>query len=142
MAKSGKTKRKSESKRLRNQKIIEEAVQGKTIQEIAESYGMNRNSIAQILNSDEVKTLLKLGEARLQMLMTKAIDVLDWTLENKGEFGVTGAASQNARAILKSLGVLKEQLDLNHTFPKPVVIEKSDGSEIILGAKEDENHSA
>lgn len=128
----------SNSRKLKAQGIVQQSMTGRKTSEIAESYGMSRQAVSKILNSDEVKALVKLGEMRLQGLMTKAIDVLEWTMDHKDDFGVTGAASQNAKSILKSLGVLKEKVDVSHTFPKPTVVEYSDGTTLVLGTDAEE----
>ena len=43
-------------------------------------------------------------------------------------------AQKAARDILKNAGLLKDSVDLNHSFPKPTVIKRRDGTEIVLGA--------
>lgn len=139
MTKGDKRLRKGSStgKSIRNQQMIAENATGKSVTDLAEQYGMSRQNASKILNSTEAKELLKLYEYRLQQLGTKSIDTLEYTLDNVSEFGMAGAASQNARAILKSIGALKEKIDLSHTFPKPTVIRKRDGTELVLGTSQE-----
>ena len=42
-----------------------------------------------------------------------------------------------AIAILKNYGVLKESVEMNHQFPKPTIIERSNGTQVILGTEAD-----
>jgi len=114
-----------------------EAMKGKTTGEIAQEYGVSRQVVSKVLNSDEAKALVSLGTQRIHLLMSNAIDTLEFMMDNKQEFGMAGSAFQSAKAILKTLGVLKESVDLNHNFPKPCVIKRSDGTEVVLGTEQD-----
>jgi hypothetical protein len=42
-----------------------------------------------------------------------------------------------ALSVLKSVGVIKEKIDMTHSFPKPTVILRSDGTQVILGVSEE-----
>lgn len=138
MTKRTKTRQKKDSKAkaLRDQQIIAEAMTGKTTNEIASQFDVSRQVVSKALNGEEAKQLLELGTARLQLLMTKAIDTLEHMMDNRGEFGMAGAAFQSAKTILKSLGVVRESVDMNHHFPKPCVIKRADGTEVVLGVED------
>lgn len=125
------------TKEFRDQSIIAESMTGKTTNEIADQFDISRQTVSKALNGEEAKKLLSLGTARLQLLMTKSIDTLEYLMDNKHEFGLAGSAFQSAKTILKSIGVVKETLDISHQFPKPLVIKRRDGSETVLGSEND-----
>ena len=46
-----------------------------------------------------------------------------------------------ARDLLKNFGSMKQQLDVSHTYPKPTIIQRMDGSQTILGAKNEDEEN-
>lgn len=130
-------KKRQSSKGLRNNKIRQLSATGMTNNEIAKEMGMGRHQISKILNSDEHKELVAAGNLQLHLMISDAVETFRWAMENKEEFGVTGAAVQTAKTILKSVGVVKESVDLNHSFPKPLVIDYGDGTKTVIGSEQD-----
>ena len=122
-------KRKNHANALRNQKIIAEAASGKSAQEIAKEYNVSRSSIHRVLSSDEAKQLVKEGNSELTSLIADAIEVTKKILRGHD----MGLAFQAAVRVLKSVGIMRDKVDIAHSYPKPTVIKRSDGTEVILG---------
>jgi hypothetical protein len=130
-----KTRRPSPAKKLRNIQITAMALEGKPIQEIAKAVGLERHQITAILSSKEMAELVKQAESRVHGLIGKAIDTLDAAMDSRMDMA---SAVRSALAILKGTGALKDKLELKHTYPKPVIIEKLDGSTVVLGHEQDD----
>lgn len=123
----------SGAKRLRNARVVELATEGKHVGEIAHELKIGRNTVTRILSSDEVKKILKEADTRVHGLVTKALDTVEQAIQG-GEADMTNSLKA-ALALLKSAGVMKDNVNVAHTFPKPTIIKKRDGSEVILGTK-------
>jgi hypothetical protein len=113
------------------------AAAGTSNNEIAERFGLNKSTVSEILNSEETKQLVALGDSRLKGLMTKAIDTIEWAMDNRQEYGLAGASLKAAITVLKNMGLARENVDVNHHFPKPTVIKRRDGTEVIMGTTAD-----
>jgi predicted transcriptional regulator len=120
----------SAAKELRDQQIVAKAMAGATTGEIAKDLGVGRTTVSQVLNSDDVKKKIKEIDNRLASGIDKAVDNVLKALEN-------GDANMSV-LLLKNFGSMRTNVDINHKFPRPVVIKRSDGSEVVLGSTEDE----
>jgi hypothetical protein len=121
------------SKKLRDQKIITKAINGESVTNIAKDMGMARQTVSGILNSEEVKAMIKAGENKMVEMVPLALKRVNDAMEDK----YNAAGERCALAVLKSTGVLKDNTNVSHTFPEPVVIRRKDGSEIVLGSEID-----
>lgn len=123
---------------VRRIEALELRRQGLKVQEIADRMGVERTTISRYLNSQTVKEIVREAKKNLKTLLLPSIGVYAKAI-NKAEED-PGNARLCARDILKNFGVLRDEMDLNHNFPKPTVIRRKDGSELVLGAKnEDED---
>jgi hypothetical protein len=135
------TRRKGDSraKELKDANIRAQAMAGKPIGEIAQDMGMTRQAIRRTLNSEETKVILDDAKSRLTELVEQAVETVAHAVAERVD--LTNALKASI-SVLKNSGLLKDSVDLNHTFPKPTVIHKRDGSTVILGTtadlKEDE----
>lgn len=120
--------RHSVKKKLRDQTIIAKAMAGETTVQIAEEMGMHRQQVSKVLNSEEVKAKVKEIDAKLAQGIDDAIDTV---------LSAVKVDYVAARDLLKNYGSMKQAIDLNHTFPKPTVIVRSDGTQVVLGTTED-----
>lgn len=132
--KEAKRRKKSPAKALRDQKVRELAVTGHSINEIAEEVGLERQQVSRILSDEETAQLVKELENSIKLLGTEAVRTLmDAMLLRKDEMGMMGHAVKAAEKVLKSIGALKERVDVNHTGEGPWVVQYSDGTKIIMG---------
>lgn len=122
------------AKEARNLSIRAEAAAGKTATQLAKDYGLTRQTVSEILNSEQTAELLRNSEDRVKRLIGKALDRLEAALEDPVD-GTNGLKA--ALAVLKSFGLLRDSVELNHNFPRPVVIERLSGAEVVLGTTAD-----
>ena len=127
--------RRSNAKRLRDASIIEMATEGRPIKEIAGKVDLHRNTVRDILDSAESRKIIQGAEARIFSLVGKCIDTLEKGLDESATD--MNNAGKFALAILKSIGAIKDRVDLTHSFPKPTIITKRNGDQVILGSKID-----
>jgi DNA-binding IclR family transcriptional regulator len=127
--------RKSPIKKLRNAKMLADVSDGLTVTEAAAKYGLSRSRASTILNGEETKELIKQSQNDIKTLITPSIERLEACIRDMMN---PSNALKAALAVLKSHGLIRETVDLNHSFPKPVVIEKRDGSSIVLGTTADQ----
>lgn len=113
-------------------KAIEMRTQGRQINEIAQELGYARGTISEWLNSRELKAKIQAANERLANMLDKAVDVQNLLLANAAQDPTN--AEKASRGILKTFGVLKETVDITHQFPKPTVIKRFDGTEVVLGS--------
>lgn len=106
--------------------------QGYRNHEIAEMLGLSRATISRAINSPTGKGMLKNAQKRIEQLVDDSIEVIEQAIHGAGSDMTNGFKA--AVAVLKTMGLLKESVDLNHNFPKPTVIRRKDGSEVVLGA--------
>jgi len=127
----------SPAKKLRDAAIVEMAVAGSPIKEIAGKLNIDRDTVSDVLNSSaQTKAILKNAESRIYNLVGKAMDTVEAALDGRTVDMTNGFKS--ALAILKSCGVIKDKIDLSHSFPKPTIIHKLNGDQVILGSKQDD----
>jgi len=122
----------STTRRLRDARAIAMAVEGKTQKEIAGVIGVDRTTVGRILSSSEVKQLLKLAESRVNGLIESALDTVEKAMTSSAADMTNGLKA--SLAVLKSVGVIRDKIDLEHSFPKPTIINKLNGDQVILGA--------
>lgn len=120
------------SKKLRKRatQAVKGLLEGKTQSEIAEDMNLCRQTVNRLLSTKEVEEILKRSEDKAIRLMDKAMEKLEKVLD-EGDHANTLKA---ALAILRSKGVVKEQMDLNHNIPIPTVVSYGD-RKIVMGAK-------
>jgi hypothetical protein len=117
-------------KRLRNQKIIADHIAGN-------QYGLSPVQISRILNSKEKAEIAMRLESEVYNLGADALEVVKYAIANR-QADVSSALNA-AIKVLKTLGAIREKTEVAHSFPKPTVIRRKDGTEIVLGTQgEDE----
>ena len=132
-------KQRSAAKQLRDNKIIEMTMEGKKGPEICEAMNINRSTVSKALNSEEAKEFIKENRNRLRGLVPASLVAFEDALGCRGD--LIHNAIKVAHGVLKSEGILREKIDLEHSFPKPTIIEKLNGDRVILGAAyEDEDY--
>lgn len=118
---------------LRNLGIMNASASGKTQSEIADEFGLSRQRVNSILNSDEAKRLTDQARSHLQSILSEAVNTIEEALVLR--HGDMRTAVNAALAVLKGTGVLKEKIE--HTVLKPFVLELLDGKEIVMGHKQE-----
>jgi predicted transcriptional regulator len=131
--KDARRRKKSPAKALRDQKVREMAVTGHSINEIAETVGLERNQVSRILSDEETAELVRALEDQIKRLGTEAVRTLMDAMAMRTEHQMMGHAVKAAEKVLKSIGALKERVDVNHTSDEPWIIQMSDGSRMVLG---------
>jgi DNA-binding MarR family transcriptional regulator len=122
-------------KKIQDQLVVTHAMMGKKTVEIADELGIARQTVSKILNSEDTKRMLEVNRSRITQLTDKAVNVMEAALDNQYLDG--NNALKAALPILKTAGLIKESVDLNHQFPKPLVIQKRDGSQTVVGSEHD-----
>jgi DNA-binding CsgD family transcriptional regulator len=134
------TRRKGNAKQLRDQTITALAMDGKSGIEIAKEVGVTPQTVSEVLNSDEVKAISKRRQEAIRNLGDLSIQVMTDALNARFDEtpGAMSTALKAATLINKTLGLITEKVDLQHSFPKPTIIERSDGSSEVLGASDED----
>lgn len=130
----------SAAKRLRDANVLSMAADGKQIKEIAGEMNIDRGTVTKILNSTESKEIIRQAESRIKSLVGKALDTVEAALDGRANDMNNGFKS--ALAVLKSVGVMKDKIDLSHSFPKPTIIKRLNGEEVILGSRPNDDEDA
>jgi predicted transcriptional regulator len=137
-----KTRRKKpdDSKALRNASMRAMAAEGMKTTEIADHFGVARQTVSKILNSEETKKVIKEAESRVTGMIGKSLDVVELALDDAiaGKLESMGNGLKASLSDLKSSGNIKEKIELTHAFPKPTIIEKRDGTQVVMGVEEEE----
>lgn len=88
---------------LRDNKMVQARLQGRTYTELAQQFGVSTSRVGQVLTKEEIKTLLDGGTAEMIGLIPKACDVQDKAMSIKDDLGNPTAlavkASENALKI-------------------------------------------
>lgn len=129
----------SAAKALRNAVIQAKAIEGANNQEIARDVGLTTKQVSKILNSSEMKAKVKEAEGRIAGLISKSIDVIEYAIDNK-EIDL-GSGLKAATAVLKNFGALKDNVNVSLNLPKPLVIERRNGTQVILGTEADKDEN-
>jgi predicted transcriptional regulator len=122
-------------KALTDSKVLADIAAGKTVGQVAKEMGMHRTTVSKILNSDETKAKVKEIQGRLAGLIDQSLETLVEALENRA-LDMNLAVSV-ARDILKNFGAMQSKVEVDHKFPRPVVIQRLNGSTVILGTMAD-----
>ena len=122
---------------IQNAKIIELSTRGLKADEICKELGVSPSTVTRALNSDQAKEVLAQAKLKLQDMITDALNVYRSSL-GKSDTDMTNSLKA-AKDILKNFGILKDQVDLVHSFPKPTIIKRIDGVEVVLGVEEKED---
>lgn len=109
---------------------VKGVIEGKTQSEIAEEMGLCRQTVNRLLSTDEVETILRKAESKAVSLIEKSLAKVEEVIEA----GDPTNALKASLAVLRSKGILKEQVDLNHNLPTPFVIQY-EGTKVVMGAK-------
>lgn len=117
------------------ERVLELRSKGMLTKEIAAQLGIHRSTVSRHLNSDDAKEMITQARNRFRSLIDWALDVYEVCLH--GDTADRSNARQAAKDILESHGIVKKDVNLNHNFPKPTVIKRFDGTEIVLGTTED-----
>jgi lambda repressor-like predicted transcriptional regulator len=134
-------KRQVAIKHHRDIAIIAEAAKGKSMKEISDQMGLHRTTVARALSSEESRKIINEAKERVVSLVTKALSTVEDAMDARGEDMTNGLKA--ALAIAESTNVLTKNQNINHAFPKPTVIKRRDGSEVVLGAAfEDEDKAS
>jgi predicted transcriptional regulator len=120
-------------KKLTDAKILGEIAAGKTVGQIAKEMGLHRTTVSKVLNGEDAKAIIKDAQDALHTAVPKAVQVLINALDSPDEM----TAVNVARDILKNIGALQTKVELDHKFPKPVVIERINGTTVVLGTMAD-----
>lgn len=128
-------KRTKAHRKPRDIQVLAEAVQGKSETAIAKDLGINRRTVHKILTSDETKKLIAESESEIKGLITKSIRVIDKALDMHIDPDGMTHALKSAFGVLKSHGLIRETVNMEHSFPKPTIIERLDGSSVMLTTK-------
>jgi predicted transcriptional regulator len=116
-------------KKLTDSKVISEIAAGKSVGQVAKEMGMHRTTVSKILNSDEVK-------AKVQEIQGRLATGIDQAVENMLDAVMNGDLDAS-RDLLKNFGALQSKVEVDHKFPRPVVIHRLNGETFILGTPED-----
>ena len=123
----------SPGRELRDQRILVLALSGMTSTDIAQEMGCDRKTVWAALNRDAAKELIHGSEQDVRMLLMASVEALRRAITSED----LASSVRAAIAVLKSQGVLRESTDIHHNFPKPCVIKRTDGAEIVLGTSAD-----
>jgi hypothetical protein len=127
-------KQQSITKMIRNKKIVDLALEGtRTQKEIAAEVKVDRTTVGRVLSSQEVKEILKKAQSRVNEMIDTALDTVNTAMTTSHADMTNGLKA--SLAVLKSVGVIKDKVDLTHSFPKPTIIEKLNGDRVILGSR-------
>ena len=131
----------SAAKALRNAAIQAKSLEGQTGKEIAAEMNLSYQHVSKILNASEIKAKVKEAESRIAGMIDDALTTLHEAIK-LGSIDPTNSLKA-ALAVLKNYGAIKDNVNVNLSLPKPLVIERRNGTQIILGteADKDENQS-
>lgn len=128
-------KRDSAVKALTDSKVLADIAAGKTVGQVAKEMGMHRTTVSKILNSDETKSKVKEIQGRLAALIDDCLLTLEEAVQHRAVD--MGLAVKVAESVLKNFGALQSKVEVDHKFPRPVVIQRLNGSTVILGTVAD-----
>lgn len=124
--------RKSTKKKLRDTAVRQMALEGHTNREIGDAVGLTESHVSRILNDDETKDLIRQSENALKLMITEALKTHQDAMTGRHEFQQMGHALRAASEVFnRVLGKVSEKVELN--VIKPTVIERRDGSEVVMG---------
>lgn len=133
--------RRNVAKELRDLAMAEMRMNGVPNKEIANKFKVNKDTVADgIHNVVQKRELIKKAESRVYSLIDKALDTIENALTSRNVDMTNGLKA--ALAIAKTFGVITDKINLSHSFPKPTIIEKRNGDQVILGAAYDDDESA
>jgi transposase len=136
MKKTGPKSKTTSGQDLRDLGIIQAAATGKNQSEIADDFGLSRSQVNRILNSEEAKQFNAQARSDLQRLLVKAVQTIDYAMDQRDKkFGLQPALSA-AQSVLKGMGVLTDKV--KHEGLKPFVMQLMNGDKIIMGHKPDD----
>lgn len=134
-----KKRNQAEGRRARNSRVVDMSMSGMTNIEIAQELGLHRQTVGNILNSQQSKEMIDQARSDLYRALTQSVSTMLDALEFRSADMRT--AVQVATTILKGLGVLTEKSEM--TVLKPFILKRLDGSEVVMGhtaeTKENEN---
>jgi DNA-binding XRE family transcriptional regulator len=104
-----------------------------THEEIAKELDCARQTVTRWLNDRDVKDIVQAAMNKFKTLIEASVGVYAHAINNK-EKDPTNALKA-AKDILKTHGIVKEDIEITHIVPRPTVIKRVDGTEIILGTE-------
>lgn len=125
---------KKKSPEARDIAILSQSAGGKNQRQIAKEFGLSRQRVNQILNSNETKSLVEEARSKLVGYATEAVETLhDAMVHRHSNMAVAVAA---ATTLLKGLGVLTEKTEVS--VNKRFIVRFLNGEEVVMGAKPNE----
>lgn len=134
-----KPRQKPTKRKFRAMKILEGTAEGKTQEVIAEELGICRQTVSEILNSEQAQKIIERVEDRYTRMLEKIAD----RFENIIDKGSDENVIKVGLAIGRTKGVVNEKQEITHKFPPPTVI-RYDGKDMMkMGvlSEEDEDDS-
>lgn len=98
--------RRSAAKVARNANILEQAMSGKQVQDIAKDMGMGRSTVSKILNSDEMKAKIASINAQLAAGIDGAIQTV---------LNLSKEEYEPARDLLRNFGAMQPKVEVEHS---------------------------
>lgn len=121
-------------KRLQTALMVDRRIKGKTLDEIGEEFNICRQAVAKRLASQEAEAIVKNAEDDVTRLCVDSIRRMQKVINDDDD---NTNALKAAMSVLKSRGVLRDTVDVNHAFPEPTVIRLDGQDRIVLGAKKE-----
>lgn len=118
---------------IRRAKALELRRKGLTTQAIADQLGITRQTVSEYLNSRNIKEMIEAENRRFAQHVAGSVDVYGYIL-SLAKTDPTNALKA-AKDVLKTVGIVKETVDIAHSFPKPTIIKRLDGTTVVLGTE-------
>lgn len=110
-------------------RVVKEFEECQNASEVARKLSLNRQSVRHMMESDLAKYILTQATAKLLANVGKATDALIDLLDEPDP----AIRYKAAVTITKRFGVTEDKTPMQVELPKPVIIQRMDGTEIILG---------
>jgi len=137
---NGDKKRHPATKAIRDYTIIEKAIAGKTQKEIANEMNVNRHTVRRSLTGAESKRILQEARERVVNLVSKALITVEKAMDGADTDMTNGLKA--ALPVLETHQIITKNQNITHSFPKPTVIKRRDGSEVVLGSVTEEEKAS
>jgi len=137
---NGDKKRHHATKAIRDSTIIEKAIAGKTQKEIANEMNVNRHTVRRSLTGAESKRILQEARERVVNLVSKALITVEKAMDGADTDMTNGLKA--ALPVLETHQIITKNQNITHSFPKPTVIKRRDGSEVVLGSVTEEEKAS
>lgn len=128
MTKPDKSRQATPKRKIRAAQVVQKTLEGKKQGEIAEELGIERQTVSEILNSEESAAIIEKLTDRVTRLAEKIME----RFEKIAERGEDGHVIQLGLPILRTKGLVNEKQEHIHSFPAPTVV-RFNGKEIRMG---------